>query len=251
MGNSLQEFCCKGDVIRIETITDSDGQQCVLWRDIRTAFPGMTRIQHGNVFVPIVKDSRFYRKKPHRILYHPGIVLDVIYMSDSPKTRSLEHSQGTVDTVQPHGENTCRKSQASIASYHTAVSRNFMKDMSDAGGEPAISRPEQSVPVKSIDGSSASSSTGGAASLTLSRSQAQPKHGAKPWFSGLMQTLPTLSSKTKGSPRVALSPPPLSLSSTSLATVKTSSGSNAKCTSPPSKLSIVPSSVSSSSDDSS
>lgn len=61
MAKSFQEFRCKGEVIRIETITDSDGQQCVLWRDIRTAFPGLTRIQHGNMFVPIVKDNRFYR----------------------------------------------------------------------------------------------------------------------------------------------------------------------------------------------
>lgn len=151
----------------------------------------------------------FHRKKPHRILYHPDVVLDVIYMSDSPRTRSV-------------GE------------------------VADTGGTPVTTAPEQIPPVASSNSSSASSLTGGAASVTLSRNQTPKKHDAKPWFSGLMQTLST---KPKGSSTVGV-PPFVSLSSTSLANVNASCGSLSKPKSQPSQLSIVPSSASSSSADS-
>ncbi|KAG0261623.1 hypothetical protein BGZ95_004192 [Linnemannia exigua] len=51
----------------------------VLWCDITTCFPRATRVQYTNIFVPMLKDDRLYRAKPHGIRHHPDIVLDVIY----------------------------------------------------------------------------------------------------------------------------------------------------------------------------
>ncbi|CAO3574558.1 unnamed protein product [Mortierella alpina] len=258
MVKDFQEFRCKGEVIRIETITDSDGEQCVLWRDIRTAFPGMTRIQHGSMFVPVVKDSRFYRKKPHRILYHPGVVLDVIYMSDSPKTRSPGNDPVALDTPS-HDKSRAPGSRASLSSYCTCPAKaGFMEGVSGAGGTAATCASKKHAPVASIDGGPASLSAGetvtiGASAATVSQdqSQKQKKHGPKPWFSGLMQTLPTLSTKPKGSSTVGLPPPFLSLSPTSVTNVNASSGSLSKSKSPAKMLSTVPSSVTSSSSENS
>ncbi|KAF9154487.1 hypothetical protein BG015_000774 [Linnemannia schmuckeri] len=55
------------------------GELYVIWTDITDCFPGATRIQFNNVFVPMLRDKRCYRVKPHGIRYHPGIVLDVVY----------------------------------------------------------------------------------------------------------------------------------------------------------------------------
>ncbi|KAG0276184.1 hypothetical protein BGZ95_007865 [Linnemannia exigua] len=55
------------------------GDLYVIWTDITDCFPGATRVQFDNVFIPMVRDKRCYRVKPHGIRYHPGIVLDVVY----------------------------------------------------------------------------------------------------------------------------------------------------------------------------
>ncbi|KAF9079060.1 hypothetical protein BGX23_005195, partial [Mortierella sp. AD031] len=55
------------------------GELYVIWTDITDCFPGATRIQYDNVFIPMLRDKRCYRVRPHGIRYHPGIVLDVVY----------------------------------------------------------------------------------------------------------------------------------------------------------------------------
>ncbi|OAQ25803.1 hypothetical protein K457DRAFT_158055 [Linnemannia elongata AG-77] len=51
----------------------------VIWSDITNCFPETRRIQFRNVYVPLLRDTRLYRVKPHGIKYHPGVVLDIIY----------------------------------------------------------------------------------------------------------------------------------------------------------------------------
>ncbi|KAF9933260.1 hypothetical protein FBU30_006028 [Linnemannia zychae] len=74
-----------------------EGDLYVIWTDITDCFPGATRIQYDNVFIPMLRNKRCYRVKPHGIRYHPGIVLDVIY-GEQPirktKNRSKEKSIG-------------------------------------------------------------------------------------------------------------------------------------------------------------
>ncbi|KAF9575157.1 hypothetical protein EC968_004093 [Mortierella alpina] len=213
----------------------------------------MTRIQHGNVYVPIVKDNRFYRKKPHRILFHPGVVLDVIYMFDAPKTRSSGNDLDSMDE-QPHGKNCVPESHASLSSYNTANSGGFMGELGDdtKGKKSVGAVSQQSVSVTNIDGSSASSTPGvthsvEATSATFSQNQdqMQSKHGAKSWFSGLLHTLPVLSTKSKGLSTVGL-PPITPVASTSLPNANVTSGSPSKSKSQVYKLSVVPSSAASS-----
>ncbi|KAG0276200.1 hypothetical protein BGZ95_007855 [Linnemannia exigua] len=57
----------------------TQGDLYVIWTDITDCFPGATRIQFDNVFIPKLRDKRCYRVKPHGIKYHSGIVLDVVY----------------------------------------------------------------------------------------------------------------------------------------------------------------------------
>ncbi|KAG0288222.1 hypothetical protein BGZ96_007972 [Linnemannia gamsii] len=55
------------------------GEPYVIWTDITDCFPGACRVQYDNVFIPMLRDKRCYRVKPHGIRYHPGIVLDIVY----------------------------------------------------------------------------------------------------------------------------------------------------------------------------
>ncbi|KAF9905553.1 hypothetical protein EC991_001583 [Linnemannia zychae] len=57
----------------------TQGDLYVVWSDITSCFPGTCRIQYKNVYIPMLRDARCYRVKPHGIRYHEGIVLDVIY----------------------------------------------------------------------------------------------------------------------------------------------------------------------------
>ncbi|KAG9061797.1 hypothetical protein KI688_006948 [Linnemannia hyalina] len=70
----------------------------VIWTDITDCFPGATRVQFDNVFVPMLRDKRCYRVKPHGIRYHPGIVLDVVY-GDNSYRRTIKNSDHTTPLI--------------------------------------------------------------------------------------------------------------------------------------------------------
>ncbi|KAF9131954.1 hypothetical protein BGX30_012887 [Mortierella sp. GBA39] len=91
----------------------TQGDLFVIWTDITDCFPGATRIQFDNVFVPMLRDKRCYRVKPHGIRYHPGIVLDIVYgdysSSDIRRTKTVGNSSG------PRGTNTRTEQDATTA----------------------------------------------------------------------------------------------------------------------------------------
>ncbi|KAG0042975.1 hypothetical protein BGZ83_011963 [Gryganskiella cystojenkinii] len=123
-GEVYQRFDSRGDIIKIQTIQvpeDNDGHhrrinynlghnftahssqqqqeqnqglvlgpRSVLWADIEACFPNLVRIQIGDQYVPMMRNDRLYRRKPHRIQYHPGVTLRVIY--DNPAIMSLSSS---------------------------------------------------------------------------------------------------------------------------------------------------------------
>ncbi|KAK3838060.1 MAG: hypothetical protein J3R72DRAFT_193918 [Linnemannia gamsii] len=85
--------------IQIPTVRHpTQGDLYVLWCDISTCFPEATRIQYENSFVPMMRDDRLYRVKPHGIQYHPGVVLDVIYGKRfSPKKKNRSNVNGSAN----------------------------------------------------------------------------------------------------------------------------------------------------------
>ncbi|KAK5820685.1 hypothetical protein F5H01DRAFT_339083 [Linnemannia elongata] len=74
------------------------GELYVIWTDITDCFPGATRVQFDNVFVPMLRDKRCYRVKPHGIRYHPGIVLDVVY-GDNSYRRTIKNRDHPASSV--------------------------------------------------------------------------------------------------------------------------------------------------------
>ncbi|KAF9149196.1 hypothetical protein BG015_009030 [Linnemannia schmuckeri] len=70
------------------------GELYVIWTDITDCFPGATRVQFDNVFIPMLRDKRCYRVKPHGIRYHPGIVLDVVY-GENTYRRTIKNKDHT------------------------------------------------------------------------------------------------------------------------------------------------------------
>ncbi|KAF9900447.1 hypothetical protein EC991_007325 [Linnemannia zychae] len=76
------------------------GDLYVIWTDITDCFPGATRVQFDNVFIPMVRDKRCYRVKPHGIRYHPGIVLDVIFGEQGIRRTTVNRNRaGNADRI--------------------------------------------------------------------------------------------------------------------------------------------------------
>jgi hypothetical protein len=107
------------DVVRIEAVLHPvSGTFVVLWSDIKVCFPGLTRLQNKNIYVPLLRGPDAYRygivltffyvfninvrrpKKAHHIFFlsflcnriaplgiqHlPGVILDVVYDTTTPK----------------------------------------------------------------------------------------------------------------------------------------------------------------------
>ncbi|KAG0005384.1 hypothetical protein BGZ65_011319, partial [Modicella reniformis] len=57
------------------------GERIVLWKDIQREIKNADRIRNGNKSISFMTDGDFEELVPLRILYHPGIVLDVIVAS--------------------------------------------------------------------------------------------------------------------------------------------------------------------------
>ncbi|KAG0247765.1 hypothetical protein BG011_000958 [Mortierella polycephala] len=80
MTGVYQSFRSGDRTVRIQTFSHPvTGEPFVIWSDIADCFPGVARIQNEDVFVPLLRDERLYRVRPHGIKYHPDVALDVIY----------------------------------------------------------------------------------------------------------------------------------------------------------------------------
>ncbi|KAF9901927.1 hypothetical protein EC991_005549 [Linnemannia zychae] len=87
----------ESEPIQIPTVRHpTQGDLYVLWCDISTCFPEVIRIQYGNEFVPMMRDDRLYRVKPHGVKYHPGVVLDVVYEKKPASLRKKYWSNGNL-----------------------------------------------------------------------------------------------------------------------------------------------------------
>ncbi|CAO3565081.1 unnamed protein product [Mortierella alpina] len=79
--------------VKIPTVRHpATGERYVIWSDITDCFPGVVRVQHGEYFVPLLRNQDLYRIKPHGIQCHPGVILDIIYQS-GPFQQRQQHSK--------------------------------------------------------------------------------------------------------------------------------------------------------------
>ncbi|KAF9099712.1 hypothetical protein BGX23_000086 [Mortierella sp. AD031] len=107
----------------------------VIWTDITDCFPGTTRIQYDNVFIPMLRDKRCYRVKPHGIRYHPGIVLDVIYGDNLSSRSKRVKSSGSRNAKTGH--------RAPVAAGAGEVS---IQSGGGGGGGPSDTHPAPVIP---------------------------------------------------------------------------------------------------------
>ncbi|KAF9539390.1 hypothetical protein EC957_005449 [Mortierella hygrophila] len=103
------------DVVRMEAVLHPvTGTFVVLWSDIKVCFPGLTRLQNKDIYVPLIRGPSAYRVVPLGIQHQPGAIIDVIYDSTAPKLvkircnkKHLEHepskpvSSAAVTAVDP------------------------------------------------------------------------------------------------------------------------------------------------------
>lgn len=54
----------KGNILIPVVQHPIQGDLYVIWTDITDCFPGATRIQFDNVFIPLLRDKRCYRYSP-------------------------------------------------------------------------------------------------------------------------------------------------------------------------------------------
>ncbi|KAF9206046.1 hypothetical protein BGZ49_003119 [Haplosporangium sp. Z 27] len=83
MEPKYQYFRSHSSLVRLKvTENPSTGLCYIFWGDLRVAFPGIARVQDGDIFVPFMRCQREFRLKPFRIEYIPDSVLDVIYKDE-------------------------------------------------------------------------------------------------------------------------------------------------------------------------
>ncbi|KAF9432163.1 hypothetical protein BGZ76_011185 [Entomortierella beljakovae] len=90
MTEFYQSFRSGSKIVRIQSIVHPDsGEHYIIWSDIAHCFPGVTRIQNGDIFIPLLRNEHLFRVKPHGIKYYPDVILDVVY--DKPLKQTYQH----------------------------------------------------------------------------------------------------------------------------------------------------------------
>ncbi|KAF9118698.1 hypothetical protein BGW39_000934 [Mortierella sp. 14UC] len=113
----------------------TQGDLFVIWSDITSCFPGTSRIQYKNVYIPMLRDARCYRVKPHGIRYHEGVVLDVVYgekASKKPVKQNLRDSNSTTNSTT--SSDNSNKDEAN----NSAAGMTSGKDASKVGSQVSV-----------------------------------------------------------------------------------------------------------------
>ncbi|KAF9110852.1 hypothetical protein BGX27_005816 [Mortierella sp. AM989] len=118
MADVYQNFRSGDHTIRIQSFVHPvSGERFVIWSDIDRCFPGVTRIQNGDIFVPLLRNERLYRIKPHGIKYHPDAVLDVVYDRPSRTTSRAHAAEQSLSNLSRLGsQETSKPSNGAISS---------------------------------------------------------------------------------------------------------------------------------------
>ncbi|KAI8346993.1 hypothetical protein B0O80DRAFT_503113 [Mortierella sp. GBAus27b] len=78
---------------------DKTGERIVLWRDIQTVVKKADHVMCGNTLISFMTDDDFKELDPQRILYHPGVVLDVIVEGQVPEANTSTPTENQVGTA--------------------------------------------------------------------------------------------------------------------------------------------------------
>ncbi|KAF9109186.1 hypothetical protein BGX27_007881 [Mortierella sp. AM989] len=106
METKYQYFRSHSSLVRLKVTQNPTSGLCyIFWGDLRVAFPGIARVQDGDVFVPFMRCYREYRLKPFRIEYIPDSVLDIVYKDEANPDIKLKAAlrASKRKTKEPHG----------------------------------------------------------------------------------------------------------------------------------------------------
>ncbi|KAF9980061.1 hypothetical protein BGZ75_008926 [Mortierella antarctica] len=110
------------------------GECYVIWSDITDCFPGVVRVQHGEYFVPLLRNQDLYRIKPHGIRCHPGVVLDIIYSSPFQQRQHSKHHHHPPARTRINGRSVL-SSRGEGSSHRRAPPLQPISDISDSDDE--------------------------------------------------------------------------------------------------------------------
>ncbi|KAG0042749.1 hypothetical protein BGZ83_000119 [Gryganskiella cystojenkinii] len=147
-----------GDLIRLPvTPNPVTNEKYVIWTDLQDCFPNVHRVQHGSIFVPMLRDKDLYRVKPHGVKHYPGVVLDVIYKEDALKrtttqsTLDDENETITTTTTTTVTTVTTRKIRALVNESGSRAALSHQLDGPTPLVESSHNVPPQSTDNKGID----------------------------------------------------------------------------------------------------
>ncbi|KAK3808706.1 MAG: hypothetical protein J3Q66DRAFT_444611 [Benniella sp.] len=111
-----QSFRSHDTVVRIRVKHNQPlGVKYVYWSDLTFCFPGIARVQHGDVVLTFMRGEDELRMKPFRIEYIPGAILDVIFTRSQHRAHPVLHTREScrnlfLHTSQPTGPTDLRVS---------------------------------------------------------------------------------------------------------------------------------------------
>ncbi|KAG0323742.1 hypothetical protein BGZ99_002542 [Dissophora globulifera] len=124
--------------VQIPTVRHpATGEHYVIWTDITDCFPGVIRVQHGDIYVSLMRDQNLYRVRPHGIKHHPGVILDIIY---GDQLHGPPRKQGTRHRSTRKGRNSAIGSSTSTT--NAAIATTHARD-SDHDAESSTSSQSQ------------------------------------------------------------------------------------------------------------
>ncbi|KAG0365903.1 hypothetical protein BC939DRAFT_501559 [Gamsiella multidivaricata] len=82
--SSSSEALLASSTIKITThLCNRIGQYVILWADIQRVFKDVQYIMHNGITVPFMTDDNLQELSPPRILYRPGVILDIVLDDDA------------------------------------------------------------------------------------------------------------------------------------------------------------------------
>ncbi|ORY95143.1 hypothetical protein BCR41DRAFT_365190, partial [Lobosporangium transversale] len=105
-----QCFRSNNSLIRVKvTHSHALNSKYVYWSDLKTCFPGITRVQLGDIALTFMRGIDETRLKPFRIEYIPGAVLDVIYNTHPSIAGHVQRYRNNGNTTVPSHKKQCNQ----------------------------------------------------------------------------------------------------------------------------------------------
>ncbi|KAF9201424.1 hypothetical protein BGZ49_008332 [Haplosporangium sp. Z 27] len=92
----------------------------VLWNDIKLAINNPIRILNKDTVVPFLTDENLQFLEPHRISYHPGVILNVVV--EKPKDEPSMETQGSIPLQNTTSTSSAANTTATTSALPTSTS---------------------------------------------------------------------------------------------------------------------------------